>query len=262
MKFRYGYRTRENEKVEGVVSASSREEAYAKLRREGKKPYMVEPLPGLLNRLSGVSKRWLAIVALCALCLALGFSLFLLQGERRAAQGADEVFDSMIRRQVIGDAAIIEEGIRTGWEKVFALEGERFLASFAIPGVAAAVRSTTEEEILKALDPRAQGTRDKTRDANHNAPDIEARQIKAMVEGLKLELREFLADGGTIKQYGRRLVQRQEEELTYYRRAKTELDHAIAAKRSPMEIAALAERLNTSLRKIGVKPLVIPNVEE
>ena len=68
MKFRYGYRTKDNEKIEGVISATSREDVYAQLRREGRKPYMVEPLPGLLNRLSGISKRWLAIGVLCALC--------------------------------------------------------------------------------------------------------------------------------------------------------------------------------------------------
>jgi hypothetical protein len=33
------------------------------------------------------------------------------------------------RRQVIGDAFLIEKGLRTGWSDVFAHEGERFLAS-------------------------------------------------------------------------------------------------------------------------------------
>ena len=60
--------------------------------------------------------------------------------------------DDTTRRQIIGDTAIIEKGIRTGWADVFDLEGERFLASFAIPGVPAGQRSTTVDEIRKALD--------------------------------------------------------------------------------------------------------------
>ena len=42
------------------------------------------------------------------------------------------------RRQVIGDAAVVDKGIATGWADVFAEEGERFFASFAIPGLAEA----------------------------------------------------------------------------------------------------------------------------
>ena len=80
-----------------------------------------------------------------------------------------------------------------------------------------------------------------------------------MVAGMKQELREFIADGGTIKQYGRRLVQRQEAELGYYHRAKAELDHAIAEKRGNDAVNALVEKHNAALRKIGVKLLVLPD---
>ena len=55
------------------------------------------------------------------------------------------------RRQVIGDSAIVEKGILTGWADVFPEEGERFLASFAVPGVRARLRNTTAREIEAAL---------------------------------------------------------------------------------------------------------------
>ena len=255
MKFRYGYRTKDNEKVEGVISATSREDVYAQLRREGRKPYMVEPLPGFLNRLSGVSKRWLAIVILAGLATALAVAL----GRARTpaapqASSLDAVLDSPLRRQPIGDAAIIDKGIREGWADVFTLEGDRFLASFAVPGTPPAIRSTTEEKVREALDHEPS--------KHPNLPNIqtsiEARQILAMVSGMKQELREFIADGGTIKQYGKRLVQRQESELGYYHRAKAELDRAIAEKRGEDAINALIEKHNAALRKIGVKLLVLP----
>ena len=250
MKFRYGYRTKDNEKVEGVISAASREDVYAQLKREGRKPYMVEPLPGLLNRLSGIGKRWLAIAVLAVLAAALAVAL----GRARTPaapqpSSLDATLDAPTRRQPIGDVAVIDKGIREGWADVFPDEGERFLASFAIPGVPAGQRSTTEEEIRASLSRNVETTADDS---------IEARQIKAMVEGMKQELREFIADGGTIKMYGRRLVQRQEDELGYYHRAKAELDQAIAAKRGQGEINALVEKRNAALRKIGVKLLVLP----
>ena len=59
--------------------------------------------------------------------------------------------DDMTRRQVIGDTAVIEKGVRVGWADVFETEGERFLASFAIPGVKAGQRSTTEQALQEAL---------------------------------------------------------------------------------------------------------------
>ena len=165
----------------------------------------------------------------------------------------DASLDSPIRRQPIGDAAIIDKGIREGWSDVFALEGDRFLASFAVPGTPPAIRSTTEEKLKEALHSTPTPST-----YTSGSASLEARQIRAMVSGLKQELREFIADGGTIKQYGRRLVQRQEAELGYYHRAKAELDRAISEKRAQNEINALVEKHNAALRKIGVKLLVLP----
>ena len=170
--------------------------------------------------------------------------------------GASEILDTIdaqTRRQVIGDVAVIDKGIRTGWADVFELEGERFLASFAIPGVPAGQRSTSEEKLREALhcspSPSA---------FTSGSDGLEARQIRAMVEGMKQELREFLADGGTIRQYGKRLVQRQESEITYYHRAKTALDQTVAAKKGRAELAALLEKHNAALRRIGVKLIPMP----
>lgn len=249
MKYRYGYRTKQNEKIEGVISASSREDVYAQLKREGKKPYMVEPLPGVLNRISGISRRWIAIGILSILCSVLAIIVGRVILDAPTLATIEELLDSPIRRQVVGDAAFIDKAIREGWSSVFSEDGERFLASFSVPGVPAGLRSTTEEEIRAALSRKVEFV---------PGDSIEVRQIKAMVEGMKDELREFLADGGTIKQYGRRLVQRQESELAYYHRAKSDLDKAVAAKRDRTELSALAEKHNSALRKIGVKLLVLP----
>ena len=173
MKFRYGYRTKDNEKVEGVISATSREDVYAQLRREGRKPYMVEPLPGLLNRLSGVSKRWLAICVLAGVCVALAIAVGRVVLNAPQPSAVEASLDAPVRRQPIGDAAIIDKGIREGWADVFTLEGDRFLASFAVPGTPPAIRSTTEEKVREALETQTLG--------NSTTQTLEARQIRAMV---------------------------------------------------------------------------------
>ena len=50
---------------------------------------------------------------------------------------ATSFLTAQTRRQVIGDVAVIEKGIRTGWADAFEREGDRFFASFAIPGAEA-----------------------------------------------------------------------------------------------------------------------------
>ena len=254
MKFRYGYRTKDNEKVEGVISATSREDVYAQLRREGRKPYMVEPLPGLLNRLSGISKRWLAIGVLAGICVALAIAVGRVVLNALQPSAVEASLDSLTRRQPIGDVAIIDKGIREGWSDVFTLEGDRFLASFAVPGTPPAIRSTTEEKVREALHSTPTPST-----YTSGSASLEARQIRAMVSGMKQELREFIADGGTIKQYGKRLVQRQEAELGYYHRAKAELDHALKDRKGGNSVSAVLDRYNPGLRKIGVKLLVLPD---
>ena len=160
-----------------------------------------------------------------------------------------ELLTGTTRRQLIGDAFIIEKGIRTAWSDVFTHEGERFLASFAIPGVPAAQRTSTEAELRAAL---------KRKILPSASDSLEAQQIKAMVEGMKDELRRFMAAGGTIAAYGRRLVQRQDEELRYYNMVKNELDAAAEAQMSGAELEKLWIRRNEELRQMGIRLVPMP----
>ena len=247
MKFLYEYRTSDNAKHGGVIKAADSSAAYALLKSRGIKPSRFVEAPGFFNKLFGKGKRWIAIAVLGVLCLAL---CAVVLGTGRGARSAVHEFDATARRQVIGDAEVIAAGIRTGWADVFEGEGERFLASFAIPGVAAGQRSTTEEEIRAALSRSV---------AVMPSDTIETRQIKAMVAGMKAELREFLAAGGTVKRYGKRLVSRQEEEISYYARAKAEVDRAVKAGKGESELSALVSKNNAALRKLGIKLVVLPD---
>ena len=236
------------------MDAESREAVFAALRAKGIKAIKVVAADGSKanGEIRGIRKRVLA-AAVIATALLAGIAVYFLNSRilRRDNFGQTEFVTSQTRRQVIGDAAIIEKGIRTGWADVFELEGERFLASFAIPGVPAGQRSTTEEEIRKALGTKHQAL-------GTQSASLEARQIVAMVEGMKDEARRFVKAGGSIAQYGRLLVQRQEEEIAYYNRAKAEIEAAQKAKMPAAQLNDLWEKRNESLRQMGVKLVPMP----
>ena len=253
MQFLYEYKTRANERRSGEIAAPSRGAVYAELKKQGIKPYKVELAPGFLNWLQSLGKRTAAIVL-----LALGVVCFVVlwRDERDEAEtfkdkatAFSDKFENKTRRQIIGDTAIIEKGIRNGWADIFPDEGERFLASFAIPGVPAGQRNTTEEEISAALSRRIEPT---------DFDGIEARQIKSMVEGMKDELREFMSNGGTIKQFGSCLVERQEAELGYHNRTKSELETLRKAATPAKELESLWEKRNSELRQMGIKLVPMP----
>ncbi|MBQ2631453.1 MAG: hypothetical protein IJG13_17385, partial [Kiritimatiellae bacterium] len=140
---------------------------------------------------------------------------------------------------------VVEKGILTGWSDVFPEEGERFFASFAGPGVKAGQRNTTVEELSAAL---------KREVAASPGDGMEARQIRALVEGMKAEARAYVAAGGNLVEYGRRLTERQDAEIAIYERAKADLEAARVSK-SEGDLVAYWETLNDRLRNLGIRLL-------
>ena len=229
MKFTYQYKTSDGVRHTGVYAASSKTAVYDELRAQGIKAFGVEPAPGIMNRIAGLLGWRLYLVStLVVVAVAATFAYLRERAETPVVE--DSVFLSKMRRQIIGDAGIIEAGIKNGWSDVFAEEGERFLASFAIPGVPAGVKA--------------------------------AKQIKSMVEGMKDELRGYMAQGGTIGQYGERLVERQEQELSYYRRIKEEIDKAAKSGISEDELEAKWKAGNAELRNMGIRLVPMPELSE
>ena len=250
MKYTYAYKSSDGVRHEEAIEAESREAVFAALRAKGIKAIKVVAADGSKanGEIRGIRKRVLAASVVGAAVLA-GVVSALVAGRGGGVIDPALPWDSTVRRQIIGDTAIIEKGIKDGWSAVFAEEGERFLASYAIPGVPAGQRNTTEAEISAALSRKVEAKPDE---------GIEVRQIKAMVEGMKDEARRFTQAGGSIAQYGRLLVQRQEEEISYYNRAKTEIENAQKSKMPAARLNDLWEKRNESLRQMGVKLVPMP----
>ena len=246
MRYTYAYKTSDGVRHEDSMNASSREEVFEALRAKGIKAIKVVAADGSKanGEVRGVRKRVVAsLVVAAAVCAGV---VAYIGGERTGANEAASFQTSGTRRQVIGDAAIIEKGIRTGWSEVFEREGDRFLASFAIPGVPAWQRSTSEEEMRRALEGKV---------APQPTDPIEVQQIKAMVEGMKEEARRYIAAGGSPVDYGRRLVERQEAEIAIYNRVKGEIEKIRKTMAEDAFETYLEER-NDELRNLGIKPIV------
>ena len=255
MKYTYAYKTSDGIRHEDSMDAASREEVFATLRTQGIKAIKVVAEDGSKANGAPPPRGWAAAwgqtLLVAAAAALIGGVAWWAWAERRAGgnapyREAQEFLTSQSRRQVIGDVAVVEKGIRTGWSEAFELEGDRFLASFAIPGVPAGQRSTSEDEMRRALEGKV---------APKPTDSIEVRQIKAMVEGMKEEARRYIAAGGSLVSYGKRLVERQEAEIAIYNRVKGEID---AVRKTMPEDAfeAYLEERNDELRNLGIKPIV------
>lgn len=248
MKYTYAYKTPDGIRHEASMNASSREEVFSALRKQGIKAIKVVASDGSKanGEVRGVRKR-VVVSLLLTVALIVGGVAYFGGTHSNEDVAVSQLQTDQTRRQIIGDVGIIEKGILTGWSEVFELEGDRFLASFAIPGVKPGQRNTSEAEFMKALE-----------SANEvkSSDSLEVRQIKAMVEGMKNEARSYLRAGGTVLEYGKRLTERQDAEIAIYERAKAELKRAKDTMSSDKYLDLWEER-NNQLRNLGIKLVLI-----
>ena len=248
MKFSYAYRDSDGIRHEATIEADSRDAAFAALRKDGIRPIKVAAADGSKANGApvGVKKRVVAIIVGVAVCIGVGITVAV----SRVSVPSVTPFETD-RRFPIGDAAVIEKGILTGWSDVFQEEGERFLASFAVPGVKAGQKSTTAGEIEAALARRI---------AICDDDGLEARQIKAMVEGMKQEARAYIEAGGNVVEYGKRLTERQDAEIALYERTRSEMERAKET-RSGADLIEFWEEKNDTLRKLGIRTITLESLE-
>ena len=233
MRFLYQYRTSENELRHGVVRASDRDSAFAALKAQGIRPSKVEEAPGLLNKLFGKGKRWMAIVVL-ALLAAIGWWL--------AVSERDPDWEE--RSQIYGDPVLIKELSADNWAAVFANEGDWFLAAYAVPG-----RAVTD-----ILPPKDAALAMKGSISIKEDDGEVVRKMKRIVNGMKREMREYVRDGGTPEGYFRRLAIRQKAEAQV-------LAGAERALKNESDPAKWAER-NRQLQAMGLPMLEPEEVEQ
>ena len=126
MKYTYAYKTSDGVRHEESMNAASREEVFAALRKRGIKAIKVVAADGSKanGEIHGVRKR---VVAALVAFVAVGVGVIAyLSGTRSGSDlgGSAEISfqTDQARRQIIGDVAVVEKGILTGWSDVFPLK--------------------------------------------------------------------------------------------------------------------------------------------
>ena len=235
------------------MNAESREAVFQALRQQGIKAIKVVAADGSKanGEVRGVRKRAVAaIVALVA--LGVGVAAYV-GGPRSGAPVAADPAKMSPRHQIYGDPAIMDGLERGDFGTALSRNGDRLLACHAQPGKFMCPRGFT---------PRRLGTDDEAafahyakeelaveRDIEINAADSrEIRELKQIVNGIRQELRDYLANGnGTPRSFWRRLNERTVQEMLIYERTRRELEH----EKNP----AVWEAKNDALRRLGLRTI-------
>lgn len=243
MKFGYSYKTSDGIRHESTFEAKSNEAVFAALRAQGIKPMKVWEIHSPYY----VSKRTRLIIVLAIISAA---SVFYALRARHEVQELRLGSNTAPRHQIYGDPAIWEDIERDNFATVFPEVGDRILAGYAIPGrIAPAMQRISRQEQMKRL------SESKDKDIAFSSDDsAEATELKRIVQGMKEELRWYVADGeGTVETYLLRLRERQDAEIRIYERTKHELENCTDN--------ALREERNAALRAMGLRTIPRPKKE-
>ena len=254
MKFTYAYKTSDGVRQEDSMNASSREEVFETLRAKGIKAIKVVAADGSKanGEVRGVRKRVAATVAV-AVALAAGTVAYL-AGERQNAPQGDvggNPATQSPRHQIYGDPAIVSRFDNGDFTGVLDGEGDRLLAAFAQPGKICGGASRMPSPSFDAY--AANDLAEECDLAISADEPREAQELKQIVNGMREEMREYLANGnGTPRSYWRRLNERSLSEMQIYERIARELKSETSH--------AVWEEKNEALRRLGLR--TIPNPHE
>ena len=269
MKYTYAYKTSDGVRHEDSLDARSRDEAFAVLRGRGIRPIKVVAADGskengewgIGNGERGRRSGWVVgAVAVLFVAFAL-FAFFVSKwgnGERGMVNGERGVAaNASPRHQIYGDPAVVSAFERGDFADALPRDGDRLLAMFAQPGKLMCARGVDTRrmpaEDMAAFARYAEAELAVERDVAIDPADSrEVAELKQIVNGMRGEMREYLANGnGTPRSYWRRLNERTAQEIHIYDRTRRELE-----KESSEDVW---ERKNDALRRLGLRTIPNPN---
>ncbi|MBQ6329771.1 MAG: hypothetical protein IJI35_12200 [Kiritimatiellae bacterium] len=264
MTYTYAYKTSDGVRHEGSMDASSREEVFTVLRARGIRPIKVVAADG--SKANGEKEEvrrkkeevWRGI-RLVLLVLFVPLVLAVLVFSRKAP-GTQANPPSTPRHQIYGDPATMEAFERGEFGDALPREGDRMLAVFAQPGRLMCRAGFDPQRLgpedLGAFADYAKGALAPDADIPVAAADPrEVRELRQIVNGMRQEMREYLANGnGTPRSYWRRLNERTLQEAQIYERTRRELEGE--------ESSEAWESKNDALRRLGLRTIPTPKYAE
>ena len=258
MKYTFAYKTSDGVRHEDSLDANCRDEVFQVLRGRGIRPIKVVAADGSKanGEVRGLRKR--AVFALVALAALVAGVIAYLGGERTGAAIAANSATSAPRHQIYGDPAVVSVLERGDLVEIFPREGDRLLAIFAQPGKLMCAKGSNPRrlppELVAAFEQYAKAEIAVENDlVLDSAASREVSELKQIVNGMREEMREYLANGnGTPRSFWRRLNERTAQEIQIYERTRRELE-----KETSEEVW---EQKNDALRRLGLR--TIPNPGE
>ncbi len=262
MKYIYAYKTSDGTRQEVAIEAPSRDAAFIALRASGTRPIKVVAADGSKanGEVRGVRKRVVAASVIGAAVVAGVAAFFVGETNRQTTTPPNDPLISP-RHQIYGDPALMEEFARGKFEGVLTNRLDQMLAWFAQPGKLMCPKGTnlrlSVDTFTGGSDP-AGGVQvvglQPDRDLAISPSDPrEVRELKQIVNGMREEMRAYLANGnGTPRSYWRRLLERTQQEIQIYERTRRELENE--------KSAAVWEEKNDALRRLGL--CTIPNPKD
>ena len=187
------------------------------------------------------------------------------------------------RQMIPGNRERIENGGSKGESGVFRFAAEAYLALFAEPGRPVEVNGDGDVS-LPSQSSRLSQMSQEAREADFKAclkepiriasnDFTEIVDLKRIVTGMKLEMRAYLAAGGTVAQYLAELAKRQKLEVSYRENAERKLNEMLAAAESHSPQASQTSqttnshqaayaywlKANAQLQSMGIYPLPLPD---
>ena len=257
MKYTYAYKSSDGTRHEATMDADSRDEVFEVLRGRGIRPIKVVAADGSKanGEVRGLRKRAVfALVALAALVAGV-FAYF--GGERTGAATAANSAASAPRHQIYGDPATMEGLERGDFAAHLPRTGDQMLAVFAQPGKLMCAKGSNPRLLEAAMEAAFAAYAKDELAAEHDiainaGEERELRELKQIINGMREEMRQYLANGnGTPRSFWRRLNERTAQEIQIYERTRRELE-----KETSEEVW---EQKNDALRRLGLRTIPNPN---
>ena len=272
MKYRYAYKSSDGVRHEADIEASSRDEAFASLRAQGIRPIKVLASDGSKAngeiRFMGIPRRIFYGSILSVAILAAG-GTWMLRGSRKPAPPivitkVETKFEPSLETQSLKRQAMplprqeihgSRRRIEIAPTNLFDTGLDTYLSAFAEPGRIADVKKTkplfaNPEELSSILDRPIHFTSDEY---------TEYIDLKRITAGIKQEMKEYLAGGGSSEEFFSALQERQNLEVAHREKALHRLNDLVGSCPEPAKAYDFWLKANAQLQSMGIYPLPLPD---